>query len=37
MRRIGGSQRTLGFGLGGGNGEIPLFQRFGSNPSGRVK
>ncbi len=31
MRRIGGSQRTLAFGSGGGNGEIPLFVGLDSN------
>ena len=31
MRRIGGSQRTRALGLGGGNGEIPLFLGLGSN------
>jgi hypothetical protein len=31
MRRIGGSQGYQAFGLGGGNGEIPLFFGLDSN------
>ena len=31
MRRIGGRRRTPACGLGGANGEIPLFFSFGSN------
>ena len=33
MRRIGGSRRTLGLGLGGGNGEIPLFRAVPPHPA----
>ena len=35
MRRIGGTLRTPSFGLGGGDGEIPLFAGPGSNLTGR--